>query len=240
MRPWFLSHFDKRSVEVQFCPTKPIKNQCKHLKNGGLKFKEASSWDCKQGKCYLLIRYVCGLQKVSAFCDQWWHIQRQTLASSPPFESPNTAASTELPVIIFTVSSAVFHLRFMQIIWISSANHQNIIWKSCVNCELLFDGFFSQTYFTRNMRQGTYTATSHQGGAEVASSNHNLWTWRVGGRVQLATRGIGWVHHCCCCCWLLLLIVTIYVCTYDSLLDVCSVNFCCIQNACIYNRRKFK
>lgn len=128
---------------------------------------------------------------------------------------------------MFTVSSAVFHLRFMLIIWISSANHQNIIWKSCVNCELLFDDFFSQTYFTQNTRQDTYTATSHQGGAEVASSNHNLWTWGVGGRVQLATRGIGWVH-----CWCLLIIVTIYVCTYDSLLNVCSVNFCCTK--CVY------
>lgn len=36
------------ALMLQFYPTKPIKNQCKHLKNGGLKFKEASFWDCKR------------------------------------------------------------------------------------------------------------------------------------------------------------------------------------------------
>ena len=233
--------FDKRSVEVQFYPTKPFKNQCKHLMNGGLK-KLPLGIVSKGSVTSWYVMFV-GFKRSQRFVingdifrDKHWPFIWANL--------PNIVASMELSVIIFTVSSAVFHLRFMQIVWISSTNHQNIIWKSCVNCELLFDGFFSQTYFTRNMRQDTYTATSHQGGAEVASSNHNLWTWRFG-RVQLATRGIGWVHRCCCCCccccccWILLIIVTIYVRTYDSFLNDFSWLFCYIisvvKNAYIYN-----
>ena len=84
MRPWFLSHFDKRSVEVQFCPTKPIKNQCKHLKNGGLKFKEASSWDCRQGKCYVMFVGFKKSQRFGIngdiFRDKHWQVRHHSRA----------------------------------------------------------------------------------------------------------------------------------------------------------------